>query len=205
MPRPRPPRYPRPPVAARPEERRRTPACESSARRATRLGAKLPVPCAWLAAALLAVAALACGRSSAPPERIVLVTVDTLRADRVGCYGAALARTPTFDAVAAAGVQFDAAIAPTPLTLPSHASLRTGRTPPAHGVRHNSVFRLADDVPTLPAALAEAGYATAAFVGAFVLDRQFGLARGFATYDDHMPPPRAGAPAGAYAERTADA
>jgi len=165
----------------------------------------LPVPCAWLAAALLAVAALACGRSSAPPERIVLVTVDTLRADRVGCYGAALARTPTFDAVAAAGVQFDAAIAPTPLTLPSHASLLTGRTPPAHGVRHNSVFRLADDVPTLPAALAEAGYATAAFVGAFVLDRQFGLARGFATYDDHMPPPRAGAPAGAYAERTADA
>src|SRR5690606_15623271 len=127
------------------------------------------------------------------------------RADRVGCYGAALARTPTFDAVAAAGVQFDAAIAPTPLTLPSHASLLTGRTPPAHGVRHHSVFRLADDVPTLPAALAEAGYATAAFVGAFVLDRQFGLARGFATYDDHMPPPRAGAPAGAYAERTADA
>jgi arylsulfatase A-like enzyme/tetratricopeptide (TPR) repeat protein len=117
-------------------------------------------------------------------ERVLLVSIDTLRADHVGAYGASDARTPTLDAIAAAGARFEAAVSPAPLTLPSHASLLTGLDPPEHGVRHNSIFRLAPDVPTLAERLREAGYATGAVVGAFVLARQFGLARGFDHYDD---------------------
>jgi arylsulfatase A-like enzyme len=140
---------------------------------------------------------LACGeRAAAPPpaapaaasapERIVLVTIDTLRADHVGCYGARDAGTKTLDALAAEGVRFEVAIAPAPLTLPSHATLLTGLDPPEHGVRHNAHFRLRDEVPTLAEALRAEGFATAAFVSAFVLERGFGLARGFEVYDDAL-------------------
>ena len=132
----------------------------------------------WVA---LLAAAFACGR---PAERVVLVSIDTLRADHVGCYGAAFAHTPRLDALAAGGVRFTTAISPAPLTLPSHTTLLTGLDPPEHGVRHNGVFRLAEDVPTLAEGMREAGFATAAFVAAYVLDRQFGLARGFDRYDD---------------------
>jgi len=114
------------------------------------------------------------------------VTVDTLRADHVGCYGAEDAHTPHLDALAREGVRFDVAVAPTPLTLPSHASLLTGLDPPAHGVFHNAVHRLPAGVPTVAERLAAAGYETAAFVGSLVLDRRFGLDRGFATYGDSM-------------------
>ena len=119
-------------------------------------------------------------------ERVVLISIDTLSADHVGAYGALDAHTPTLDAIAAAGVRFDAAISPAPLTLPSHATLMTGLDPPEHGVRHNGVFRLEEEIPTLAEGLRSAGFETAAFVGAFVLARQFGLARGFQHYDDSM-------------------
>ncbi len=132
----------------------------------------------WIA---LVVAALACGR---PVERVVLVSIDTLRADHLGCYGAAFAHTPRLDALASGGVRFATAISPVPLTLPSHTTLLTGLDPPEHGVRHNGVFRLEEDVPTLAERMREAGFATAGFVAAYVLDRQFGLARGFDRYDD---------------------
>jgi choline-sulfatase len=137
-------------------------------------------------AALALVTALltaACGRSA---ERVVLVSIDTLRADYVGAYGAEGAHTPTLDGLAAKGVRFATAVAPTPLTLPSHSTMLTGLDPPRHGVRNNSTFRLPEDVPTLAERLRAHGFATAAFIGAVVLDRHFGLARGFDVYDDAM-------------------
>jgi choline-sulfatase len=119
-------------------------------------------------------------------SNLLLVTIDTLRADAVGAYGSADARTPALDALAAEGVRFDRAFAPTPITLPSHASLLTGLYPPGHGARHNGIPARAD-VPTLATACEKAGFATAAFVSAFPLDRRFGLARGFAEYGDRFP------------------
>jgi Flp pilus assembly protein TadD len=135
--------------------------------------------------AALAGLALACGRPEAV-ERVVLVTIDTLRADHVGCYGASGAATPTLDGLAARGVRFETAISPAPITLPSHATVLTGQDPPRHGARHNGQFELAADVPTLAEALRAEGFATAAVVSAFVLDGRFGLARGFDLYDDRL-------------------
>ncbi len=131
---------------------------------------------------------VACGRNAEPngPARLVLVTIDTLRADRVGAYGAETGATPTLDALAARGVRFETAIAPAPITLPSHATLLTALDPPDHGVRGNGRFRLRDEVPTLAERMQAAGFATAAFVSAFVLDRRFGLERGFDHYDDRV-------------------
>lgn len=119
---------------------------------------------------------------------ILLVTIDTLRADRVGAYGDPLAMTPALDALAARGALFRDAHSVTPLTLPSHASILTGRYPVNHGLRDNGGFRLGEDVPTLAEALAGAGYQTGAFVGAFVLDGAWGLERGFGTYRDPFHP-----------------
>lgn len=117
---------------------------------------------------------------------VLLITLDTTRADRLGSYGYAAASTPNLDRLAAEGVRFDRALSPVPLTLPAHASLMTGRQPFTHGVRNNGHFVLPPEVPTLAAAFAARGYDTAAFVSSFVLDRQFGLARGFAHYDDRL-------------------
>ena len=135
----------------------------------------------------------ACGRNApAPPQQtaatqhLLIVTIDTLRADRVGAYGDRAARTPAMDALAKRGVTFLNAFAPTPITLPSHASLMTGRYPPGHGARHNGM-RLDLALPTLAERLSQAGFATAAFVAAFPLDRRFGLIKGFETYGDKLP------------------
>ena len=119
-------------------------------------------------------------------RNLVLITIDTLRADRVGAYGYARARTPHIDALAARGVRFEHAFATAPITLPSHASLMTGRYPPGHGSRHNGI-KVDDKVPTLAKALSAAGFTSGAFVSAFPLDRRFGLNDGFAAYDDKMP------------------
>src|SRR3954467_1601129 len=128
---------------------------------------------------------------AASARNLVIITIDTLRADRVGAYGYTHARTPTLDALAAEGVRFTQAYATAPITLTSHASLMTGRYPPGHGARHN-VMRLDLKTPTLADRLGEAGFATAAFIGAFPLDRRFGLIKGFQTYGDRMPPGRNG-------------
>lgn len=125
-------------------------------------------------------------RSSTTPPSVVLITLDTTRADRIGSYGYANAATPNLDRLAGDGVRFERALSPAPLTLPAHASLMTGRQPFSHGVRNNGHFVLPDDVPTLASIFAARGYDTAAFVSSFVLDRQFGLARGFAHYDDAL-------------------
>jgi choline-sulfatase len=124
-----------------------------------------------------------------PPDRpnVLLVTIDTLRADHVGCYGYTDASTPTIDALARRGVRFETAVAHAPLTGPSHASILTGRIPPGHGFRNNSGFTLSPRVKTAAEDFRQRGYRTAAFVSGFPLDRRFGFDRGFETYDDHLP------------------
>ena len=141
---------------------------------------------AWRFVALgILAASLACGGAAAPNgPSVLLVTIDTLRADRVGAYGDAGARTPHLDRLAAEGLLFETALAVAPLTLPAHATLLTGLLPPAHGVRHNGMFRLGDAPPTLAERFRDAGYATGAVVAAAVLHRRYGLARGFDHYDD---------------------
>jgi arylsulfatase A-like enzyme/Tfp pilus assembly protein PilF len=118
---------------------------------------------------------------------VILISIDTLRADRLPVYGYTDGETPTIDRLAADSVVFDSAWAQSPQTLPAHASILTGLLPFQHGVRDNVGFALNADVPTLAERLSGAGYATGAFVSSFVLRRQVGLDRGFATYDDRMP------------------
>jgi arylsulfatase A-like enzyme/Flp pilus assembly protein TadD len=145
----------------------------------------------WVAVAVIAVG---CGSQTPttpaePPAdaaSVVLVTIDTLRADRVGAYGWRAARTPAIDTLAAAGSRFERAYAAAPITLTSHATLLTGVYPPRHGARHNGM-QLRSDVPTLATVFRDKGFATAAFVAAFPLDHRFGLNRGFDTYSDALP------------------
>ena len=123
---------------------------------------------------------------SPPPLNVLLITLDTTRADRLGCYGHSLAETPVLDRLAQQGVLFERAYAPVPLTLPSHASILTGLYPPEHGLHSNGQAALPQGIPTLATELQAAGYETGAFVAAFVLDDKFGLQRGFKTYDDDV-------------------
>jgi arylsulfatase A-like enzyme/Tfp pilus assembly protein PilF len=126
-------------------------------------------------------------RSAAPPpapSSVLLVTIDTLRADRVGAYGGPAGLTPNLDALARAGAVFGEALASVPLTLPSHATILSGLEPTRHGVHDNGTYVFPDVHQTLATRLKARGYATGAFVGAYVLDRRFGLARGFDAYDD---------------------
>jgi arylsulfatase A-like enzyme/tetratricopeptide (TPR) repeat protein len=136
---------------------------------------------------LLAVAlcAAACSGPTFPPDApVVLISIDTLRSDRLPVYGYARGATPAIDRLAADGVLFERAYAHAPTTLPSHASIFTGRLPPSHGVRDNAGYRLDDGVATLAERLQAAGYATGAAVSSFVLRRATGIARGFERYDD---------------------
>lgn len=118
------------------------------------------------------------------PPSILLVSIDTTRADRLGTYGYRPTSTPNIDAWASEGVVFEKALTPIPITLPAHTSMLTGLLPHHHGARDNGTYRAADDVPTLASTLSKHGYDTAAVVAAAVLDRQYGLDRGFARYDD---------------------
>jgi arylsulfatase A-like enzyme/Flp pilus assembly protein TadD len=142
---------------------------------------------ALLALAAAAVFALYFARERQPTGwNLVLVSVDTLRADHLSSYGANFLRTPHMDRLASEGLLYENVSTVAPTTLPSHASLFTGLTPVAHGVRDNVGFYLDDRFTTLAAHLKKQGYDTAAFVGAFVLDSRFGLDRGFDLYDDHV-------------------
>jgi choline-sulfatase len=113
-----------------------------------------------------------------------LITIDTLRADHVGCYGAQMVKTPTLDALARDGVVFERALSQVPLTWPSHAVILTGTYPFQNGVQDFTGQPLAEQFRTVSQAFQQAGYATGAVVSAFVLDRSWGLARGFDFYDD---------------------
>ena len=121
-----------------------------------------------------------------PRDNFLLVTLDTTRADRLGAYGYPGARTRHLDRLASEGVRFARALSPAPITLPAHASIFTGLYPPAHGVRNNGNFYLGERFETLATVLRRQGYRTAAFVSSFILDRRYGLARGFEVYDDAM-------------------
>ena len=119
-----------------------------------------------------------------PKPNVILITIDTLRADHVGCYGAKAAKTPTLDALAQDGVLFDRAISQVPLTWPSHAVILTGTYPFQNGVQDFTGQPLAPQFKSVAQAFQQAGYATGAVVSAFVLDRSWGLGRGFDYYDD---------------------
>ena len=143
---------------------------------------------AALPAALLSVVLTGCGaRTGTPPvvrPSILLVTLDTTRADAIGPDAKGI-ETPSFNALAARGVRFRQAYAAVPETLPSHTSMLTGLYPGGHGIHENG-RRVRGDLPLVSDELQRAGYDTAAFVSSFVLARQYGLSRGFATYDDEL-------------------
>jgi len=133
---------------------------------------------------LLMVPSTGCGKRR--PLNVLLITIDTLRADHLGCYGFNLAHTPRIDRLAREGVRATDAVAAAPITLPSHASILTGLLPPAHGVRDNGTYALGDDAVTLAERLKAAGYSTHAAVSALVLNRRYNLAQGFDSYDDDL-------------------
>ena len=143
-----------------------------------------------LASVLMAGALAAC-RSTPPAaapevEHVLLVTVDTLRADRIGVYGSTTVRTPHLDRLAREGAMARQATAHVPLTRPSHTSIFTGLYPSEHGIRDNVSVGLSPDVPVMADLFASHGFRTAAFVSSVVLSRQSGLARGFQHYSDRF-------------------
>lgn len=120
------------------------------------------------------------------PRNVLLITVDTLRADHLGSYGYAAAQTPNMDQWASKGTLFENATTTVPLTLPAHSSMMTGQNPYVHGVRDNGGFYLDEKAVTLAETLKEAGFHTGGFVSAFVLDRRWGISQGFDYYFDNF-------------------
>ena len=132
-----------------------------------------------------------CSRAGRPPRRpvvrppnVILITIDTVRADHLGCYGATDVKTPTLDALARDGVVFERAISQVPLTWPSHAAILTGTYPFQNGVQDFTGQPLDPRFRSVAQVFKQQGYATGAVVSAFVLDRSWGLSRGFDFYDD---------------------
>jgi len=150
---------------------------------------------------LPALRALPIGPNTLGGRNLLIVTIDTVRPDRLGFYGNTNIATPNLDRLAARSAVFTRAHAATPITLPSHASILTGRYPHNHGVRTNSFPPLGSDQTTLAEFLSDSGYETAAFVSSFILEEKFGLAQGFSRYDDETHDEAA---VGAYTERRAD-
>jgi arylsulfatase A-like enzyme/Tfp pilus assembly protein PilF len=160
----------------------------------------------WCLCLLGLVMLSSCRSGTAPtPTRLnlLLVTIDTLRADRLGCYGYSQIETPNLDKVARQGALFENAVASTPLTAPSHASMMTGDYPTVHKVRNTGGFVLSPSQPKLAKILQDQGWDTAAYVGSSVLKGRFGFNQGFAVYDDEMPTSKSGS-ALAEPERRAD-
>ena len=124
------------------------------------------------------------------PINVVLITLDTVRADHLHCYGNEKIKTPNIDALAASGVLFEKAVAQTPLTQPSHASMFTGENPNVHNVRDTGGFALQPSSVTMATILQRHGWDTAGFISASVLTKLFGFNQGFATYDDRLDPRR---------------
>jgi arylsulfatase A-like enzyme len=132
--------------------------------------------------AVAVVLALRVSDRDRPPAGVLIITLDTTRADRLSPYGFMSGPTPALDRLAAEGVLFDQAMTTAPLTLPAHTSLFTGLLPPRHGVRENADAALGTGFPTLAELLRAQGYRTGAFVGSVVLDAERGLSRGFDRY-----------------------
>jgi arylsulfatase A-like enzyme/tetratricopeptide (TPR) repeat protein len=143
-------------------------------------------PALLLGAAIVFFMARSRTGTKAAPLNLLLITLDTTRADRIGCYGDRLAKTPALDALSAQGILFENCYSPVPVTLPAHCSLFTGRWPIAHGVRSNGSYQLSEGETTLAEKLKAAGYDTAALIASYVLKGKFGLAQGFDQYDDRL-------------------
>lgn len=136
---------------------------------------------------------------------VLLISIDTLRADHLGCYGNQAAATPRIDALAKQGLRFSRCSSPVPITLPSHTSMFSGLYPLRHSVRDNGMFKVPEDLPTLATVLGEAGWTTAGVIGSFPLTAQFGLARGFEIWDEDFTVDRTGVLQLFFDERPADA
>lgn len=121
-----------------------------------------------------------------PAPNVVLITIDTLRADHVGCYGYTRIKTPNIDGLAADGARFERAFAVVPVTLPSHTTMLTGTYPMLSGMHDFSANKLSSTQPTMASVLKQSGYATGAVIAAAVLDSRFGLNQGFDFYYDHF-------------------
>ena len=147
---------------------------------------------AYVSGSLGLLALAGCGGGLSDRPNVLLITVDTLRADVLGAYGNPVKPTPRIDALAAQGTRFDRAYTVTPLTIPAHSSIHTGLLPPRHGVRDNGDFFLDDGATTLAERVRSAGYATMAAVGAEVTSHHWGFAQGFDDYFDQMGPARNG-------------
>ncbi len=144
-----------------------------------------------LAAALLATLAAACSpRDDETPRHLVVITLDTTRADRLGCYGRPDAGTPALDALAERGLRFERAYTATPLTLPSHVTIFSGLYPPRTGIHVNEQRELKPGVRLLAERLAEEGFYTAAAVGAYPVSGRTPMGRGFQRFDDRLEDPR---------------
>ena len=141
----------------------------------------------WCYLVVLAVLLLTnCGGTSTDDWNVLFVTFDTTRADALGCYGNERSETPTLDALAEGGFLFEHAYTAVPITLPSHSTMFTGTYPPAHGVRDNGMFKLAQSRTTLAEVLRDHGFKTGAAIGAFPLTREFGIDQGFDFFDDDI-------------------
>jgi arylsulfatase A-like enzyme len=123
-------------------------------------------------------------------DKVILITLDTTRADRLACYGYKNVETPHLDRIASEGVLFENALCQAPMTLPSHATMMTGLYPPNHGVRNNTGYVLREGMTTVAEILKEKGYKTGAAISAFVITSQFGIAQGFDSYDEDLEIPQ---------------
>ncbi len=163
-----------------------------SSRPAAEAGQKNRLPVILLLFFLVLAAAFLVWHFFSPGERVkrrtdlnvLLITLDTTRADRLGCYGYEKGSTPNLDSLASQGIRFENAYAQVPLTTPSHCSILTGTYPLYHQVRNNGTYSLPDELSTLAEVFRDKGFDTAAFVGSFTVDSRFGLDQGFAVYDD---------------------
>ncbi|REK27715.1 MAG: tetratricopeptide repeat protein [Planctomycetota bacterium] len=165
--------------------------------------ANLLITIAAVAAAVWWLGSQTADRTSGVPavRNVLIISIDTLRADHLGCYGFQRPTSPNIDALAADGLLFERAQTTNPLTLPAHSSLMTGKIPPAHGALTNQGHTLAEANVTLAEILRDEGWQTGAVVGAYPLESRFGLAQGFADYDDEFD---GSLKAGLFTERSAE-
>jgi arylsulfatase A-like enzyme/Flp pilus assembly protein TadD len=144
----------------------------------------LSIPILFLLGTIFAPLLMNSSTKGGTGQNFLLITIDTLRADRLSCYGSQYPKTPNIDSLSERGMLFSRAFANTSTTLPSHANILLGTTPNHHGVHENLNFIVSQDLLTLTEHLKNNGYSTGAFVGAYSLDSRFGLSQGFDTYDD---------------------